>query len=115
MGCWIVPAVAAELWGVPLGDVLECMRNGTLFWKDEDGFILVDSDRKAAETARNATEKKQNPPTFIPVAADKEPIVSQDELKALTAGTEPDESGGGQYDWQIARRQVGRIRRAPAS
>lgn len=42
MSCWVAPAVAAELWGISIEDVLERVRNGQLASRTELGFVVVD-------------------------------------------------------------------------
>ena len=42
MSCWVVPTIAAELWGVTLDHVLGRVDEGMLRAKTEHGFLLVD-------------------------------------------------------------------------
>ena len=42
MSCWVVPTLAAEVWGVPLEQVLGQVRAGTVPSKVDCGFVLVD-------------------------------------------------------------------------
>jgi hypothetical protein len=42
MSCWVVPTIAAELWGVSLDHVLGRIGEGTVRAKSEHGFVLVD-------------------------------------------------------------------------
>lgn len=43
MACWVVPAIAAELWGVPVSQVLTGIRDGTIASRREHGFLCVDA------------------------------------------------------------------------
>lgn len=43
MPCWVLPAVAAEMWGVSLAHVLAQIEAGTLASRVEDGSLLVDA------------------------------------------------------------------------
>src|SRR5205823_4773016 len=38
MSCWVVPSLAAELWRMPLEQVLKLMRDGLVPSKEEEGF-----------------------------------------------------------------------------
>ena len=42
MSCWVVPTIAAELWGVPLDDLMGRIDDGTVPSRTEHGFVLVD-------------------------------------------------------------------------
>src|SRR5438309_12109172 len=42
MSCWVVPSVAAELWGCPMQTVLDAIRAGQLPSREENGWMFVD-------------------------------------------------------------------------
>ena len=42
MSCWVVPSVAAELWGCTVDAVLNAIRNGKVPTKDDAGWTFVD-------------------------------------------------------------------------
>jgi hypothetical protein len=42
MSCWVVPTIAAELWGVTLDHVLGGVDEGMVRSRKEHGFLLVD-------------------------------------------------------------------------
>ena len=42
MSCWVVPEIAADLWGIPLEQVFDRIRDGSIQSKCEGGFIFVD-------------------------------------------------------------------------
>lgn len=42
MACWVLPTVAAELWGVPIDDVWTRIGAGTVETRVEHGSLLVD-------------------------------------------------------------------------
>ena len=108
MGCWVVPSIAAELWGVPLATVLDAIGQGRLNSRVESGFTLVDTDPRGMHLLPPRLPKDQRPPTFTP-------IVTPEEMKALLDDTPPttlpmaDDASA--FDWQRARRQVARTRR----
>ena len=43
MSCWVVPNVAAEIWGISLDEVLSRIQSGVVVSKREYGFLLVDT------------------------------------------------------------------------
>lgn len=42
MSCWVLPSVAADLWGVSLDAVLEQIRAGSIASKIDEGSLVVD-------------------------------------------------------------------------
>jgi hypothetical protein len=42
MSCWVVPDVAAELWGISVEEVMESVRQGRIPSRREFHFLLVD-------------------------------------------------------------------------
>ena len=116
MSCWVVPTIAAELWGVSVDHVLDCVRNGQLASRREAGFTFVDI---APEATVNT------PPTYT--------IITPEEFAALTGHAPADaavdvsdevdveivddesaaEAESGKLDWRQARVETSRMRIAP--
>jgi len=42
MACWVVPTVAAELWGVSLQQVLDAILSGAISSRQDSDFTFVD-------------------------------------------------------------------------
>jgi hypothetical protein len=42
MSCWVVPAIAAEMWGVTIDRILAGVLDGTVASLNEHGFVFVD-------------------------------------------------------------------------
>ena len=118
MSCWVVPSIAAELWGVSVEHVLAGIREGRIPSRIDNGFMCVDAAPGSPRLKRSVDE---HPPTFT--------VVTEDEMAALLGGnaddelldeepectdeeSEPEEQGT--LDWRDARRRNGRLRRAPA-
>ena len=55
MPSWVVPAVAAELWGVSVEHVLAEVAAGRVISRREGEFLFVDVDPNAAEAAQAET------------------------------------------------------------
>lgn len=81
MSCWVVPTLAAEIWGVSLDHVLWQVNSGAIPSKVDYGFVLVDvapgSDMIAPPPA--AAPVSPPPTTFVPVSDG----LSEDEVAAL--------------------------------
>jgi hypothetical protein len=42
MSCWVVPEIAADLWGIPLEQLMERIDDGSVPTRREGDFIFVD-------------------------------------------------------------------------
>lgn len=71
MSCWVVPAVAAEYWGVTLDVVWSRIYSDLVPHKTERGFVFIDVDPWHPEP--DGSLLHQPPPTFVPAEADFEP------------------------------------------
>ena len=66
MSCWVVPTLAAELWGVPLEQVMGEIRAGAVVSKLDYGFTLVDVAPDSRELAPPPARKVLPAPmTFV--------------------------------------------------
>ena len=109
MSCWVVPSVAAELWGVSVDQVHARIRDGSIPSKQDSGFTVIDvaPDSPVLETPRPL--RPPPPPTYR--------VVTREEIVALVgdAATEldlgDDESDVG--NWRTGRSEASRIRRPP--
>jgi hypothetical protein len=102
MSCWVVPSVAAELWGCTVDAVLNAIRNGNVPTKEDAGWMFVDvaPDSPTLETPKAV--RAPVPETYS--------IVSATESSALQMGEEESDMQG---DWRDVRRSVSEKRRAP--
>ena len=109
MSCWVVPTIAAELWGVSVQHVLDGLKRGDFPSKNESGFTFVDvaPDSPKVETPRKL--RPPAPPTYT--------MVSREEIEALIGDTQSEESTDeatiNLCDWRAARRTAGMIRQRP--
>lgn len=116
MSCWVVPSIAAELWGIPVQQVMDSLKAGHVPSKVESGFTFIDV---APDSPKIETPKKFRPappPTFTPV-------VSQEEIAALTGAEvaelteafemEMEDATIDLGDWREARENAQRTRRRP--
>lgn len=67
MSCWVVPAIAAELWGVSLAQVLAGVADGTVRWQREHGFLFVDASARSHSLQTTRKPQGPPPPTFVHV------------------------------------------------
>ncbi len=102
MSCWVVPSVAAELWGMAVGEVLNRIRTGSLSSKIEYGFTLVDV---APDSPKLMTMHSQpRPLTYKPAPGS----VHEDAVEE-----ENEEIEEGKLDWRATRAAMGMRRRGP--
>lgn len=139
MSCWVVPAVAAELWGMSLQQVMERVKAGTLASKLELGFLLIDMapNSPKIETGKRAPAAK--PKTYVEVElsaaelaalagkplrlpsparpATPEPIAppEPETMPPPDADNAEEFFEEGRLDWRQRRLQVSRTRKAPGS
>ena len=112
MSCWVVPTLAAELWRMPLEQVLKLMRDGCVPTKQEEGFTFIDVAPDSPKLAAPLRKPEQRPPTFIPAAdeQDVEIVVMDDDLSDLQSDEESSSFG----DWRAARQRISLTRVGPA-
>ena len=103
MSCWVVPSVAAELWGCTVDAVLNAIRDGNVPTKDDEGWTFVDV---APDSPKLETPKSMRPP-----APETYSIVSHAEAVALHEGQ--DEASDMEGDWRSIRQTVASSRVAP--
>jgi len=115
MSCWVVPTIAAEFWGMPLEQVMQCINRGELTTKIEQGFMFVDVAPDSPIYAPNGLAPEDRPQTFTAVTsvtddelaalADEVREVDEDQLPEEPDSPEP-ESAKAHGDWRSARRGV---------
>ena len=64
MSCWVVPDVAAELWGISVEEVMQSVREGRIPSRREFHFLLVDvaPDSPQMPAAKPAVIHEDNEP-----------------------------------------------------
>jgi hypothetical protein len=72
MACWVVPAIAAELWGVSVNHVLAGMRDGTIASRYEHGFLCVDAVPGSYTYHRPRRPDESPLPTYVLVRSEDE-------------------------------------------
>lgn len=110
MSCWVVPTIAAELWAVPLQQILDGLRDGHIPSKVEAGFTFVDVAPESPKLETPRAMRPPTPPTFS--------IVSEEEMAALTGAEvgemQMEEDGSIDLgDWRKARSSATLTRRRP--
>ena len=131
MSCWVVPALAAEIWGIPLQQILDGIRSGKLpSKKDVIGLTFVDVAPGGPTAPIGYRPPAARPDTFT--APDLAQELTASELSALSGSGTPtqsttrhdgdrdeellstvDEVEEGSFDWRQARRSASRLRRPP--
>lgn len=143
MSCWVVPAVAAEYWGVSLDAVWGRIYNDHVPHKVERGFVFVDLDPWRGDSSGGVGHEP--PPTFVLADESDEPAAEEDYADVLTEAEpletaswrrQSDEDDGeadeeptgerqlpeldeeesaafGRLNWEEVREKVSRTRRPP--
>ena len=131
MSCWVVPAVAADYWGVSLEEIWARIYRGQVPHKAERGFVFVDVAPWIADLSGSIAH--QPPPTFI--AGDQAGDLAAGEAELLgisfdfesaeqtaSDSEEPDDlpplddeesATFGRLSWEETRRRVSRTRVPP--
>lgn len=110
MSCWVVPAVAAELWGVAVNEVLAQIKRGTITSKSEYGFTLVDVAPESPKFQRSLIPAEPRPLTYKPASAPMPLALAEDDDVQDEELTEIEE---GELNWRATRQSVSRLRRPP--
>ncbi len=125
MGCWVVPTIAAELWGVPLSHVLECLRQGRLTSKIDEGFVLIDADPRGIAVRQPAQyTAAEHPATYEALSQEELDGLSEPSAggeAALAVGTvasadeldcaELEQENASPLNWRQVRQRVSRLRK----
>jgi hypothetical protein len=114
MSCWVVPAVAAEFWQMPVDQVMAKLASGDLVTKEEHGFTLIDvAPNSPRQPATNKTVYPPAPsrPVQPPLATPRHESQLPDAVEHFSNQIEHDTFG----DYRLARIQTARLRKPPES
>ena len=107
MSCWVVPSVAAELWGVSVEHVQARIRDGSLPSRQDSGFTVIDVAPDSPVTQAPAL-RPPPPPTYR--------VVTREEIRALVGEAVELDGAEDESDvenWRLGRSEASRIRRPP--
>jgi hypothetical protein len=136
MPCWVVPAVAAELWGVSLELILARIADGSLAAGEECGFIVVDAAPWGTVAQPPRPSSEPPPQTYVAIPADSVPpalsfgqfhaeevpapaapvapvIEPLDEIDPELPPLDDEEDDKPIGNWREVRSRAGRMRRPP--
>jgi len=126
MPCWVVPAVASEIWNVAVEQILSAVRSGQIPCKHENGFTFVDVAPGAAPAHFEAkprpkpitykVPRSQTPGDPIPLPRPAE-IITPVEMQELhtDAPCDPSDDLSAMGDWRKGRRNASARRVAPGA
>ena len=118
MSCWVVPSVAAEIWGCAVQAVLDAIKSGDVPTREENGWLFVDV---APNSPMLQMPKPLRPATYemlsqAELAALNSPI--EDYAIALAGAEDHQDAMIDEFemvgDWREVRRATALRRRAPA-
>jgi hypothetical protein len=101
MGCWAVPSVAADIWGISIQEVLKAVQEGRVLSRHDNGLLVVDLEPAGMTASRRREDRR--PRTYSPAPPVLRPVPE-------TCGDPATESRFG-----FARRHSTLVRRAPAA
>ena len=138
MPCWVAPTLAAELWHIPLAELMRRIEGGQIPVRREDGFMFVDVAPYGARVERPICAPHERPETYVTIetidgeSLDEEPaenaetaepavLVTDEEATVLLMpssdeaemGPADDTASVNLGDWRAARRKAGRTRVPP--
>ena len=118
MSCWVVPALAAELWRMPLDQVMKLIADGAVPTKQDEGFTFIDVAPQSPKVGGPSYKPEHRPATFIPAADETDiDVVIRPET---TAGWDEDAGNDATEsfkfgDYRAARARVSITRIGPAT
>jgi len=128
MSCWVVPSVAAEIWGVSVDTILARINSGQIPTKTDLGRIFVDvaphspvfQTPKVRSTDRPATYRLVSGEPIEPATAQQTAATGQSAAPFVQscdpdADACQDEQTINLGDWREARQSAGARRQPPAA
>ena len=118
MSCWVAPSIAAEIWGIPMHEILRMIEAGELDTLDERGWTFVDVAPQSPALSPKPPCSASSPPTYTPLTAD-ESAALEDEVVGLNEPVEeemspnPDQEESTFKGWRSARGRTSKLRLAP--
>jgi hypothetical protein len=115
---WVVPAIAAELWNVSVQHIMDCIREGRVPSRSENGFVFVNVAPHSDSITPPRLRPEDRPPTFVMADREKpaeiapDDSLSAEELEELRQPLETDESAGLSMVHH-RRHEVSRLRTPP--
>lgn len=103
MSCWVVPSIAADLWGVSVQQVIDGVKAGSIPSKTDAGFTFIDVAPDSPKLSTPKPMRKPAPPTYT--------VVTPEELAILVGETGDEQAQTA--DWRSIRSQTQDRRRAP--
>ena len=88
MSCWVVPSIAAEIWGVSIEQILRKIASGELACREESGWTFVDVAPEA-EMMVPRRRPEDRPPTYTPITDEEMAALAGDDAM----GEENDDDG----------------------
>jgi len=122
MSCWVVPTVAAEIWGMSVDSIWKKIASGEIPHRMDEGWTFVDCAPGGPIFCPPKLPASERPPTWT--------TITEEELKALSDEPEPpaikqfqDEDQEQDPDpepevssfknWRTARQRTAKLRLAP--
>ncbi len=113
MPCWVVPTVAAEIWGIGVDQILMKIEAAELEVRHENGWLFVDV-APGGEIAMPTSKlpRPQRMRTYTMVTREEENALTREGSEA-DAHPDPEPEVSTFSDWRKGRQRTARIRLAP--
>lgn len=109
MSCWVVPALAAEYWGISLEELMSRVSTGVVTMRQDNGFDVIDVAPDGPRNEKSMKKATDAPGArAVPTSDSKKPRIDQPAPPAIDSD-ERDTFG----DWRAARAWTSRTRKAP--
>jgi len=121
MASWVAPAIAAEIWGVSVDQILAGIADGSIASQVDGQFLFVNVAANGYARSAPSPAPVHHPDlskeelaalTFEPIPQTDFPPIPDDPQRELTEAEE-DDSARDISQWRISRLQTSRIRRPP--
>ena len=125
MPCWVAPTLAAEIWRIPIEQLMRRIESGEIPVRREDGFLFVDVAPYGPRVERPNHPPGERPATYVTIDTVEEPepavMVTDEEATVLLMpssdeaemGPADDTASTNLGDWRAARRKAARTRVPP--
>jgi hypothetical protein len=135
MSCWVAPTLAAEIWQIPLEQLMRRIESGEIPARREDGFTFVDVAPYGPRVERPNRAPQDRPAMCVPIGDDDhddelQVRITDEETAALVTidSAKKDDDDAADFsemgpaddtasvtlgDWRSARRKAGRTRIPP--
>jgi len=113
MSCWVVPTVAAEIWGTSVQEVLRRIEAGEIAVRHDNGWVFVDVAPASPMLQPASRFAGPKPATFTMITSEELSALDDEDEEFLEESEEAEPEVSTFKDWRTARHRTSRLRLAP--